>query len=103
MTKTLKPKSDLVSAVHEMAAHRRGEITLSSRTLKVPKQIDVASIRQEAGLTQRGFSNRYGFILSTLKDWEQGRRVPERSARILLTLIATDRSAVDGVLKKLPA
>ena len=101
MRKTPKQKSDLVKAIHEMAAHRQGKLALPSRILKIPEQMDVASIRREIGMTQRECSNRYGFILSTLKDWEQGRRAPERSARILLTLIAVDRRAVDGVLRKL--
>ena len=49
----------------------------------VPERIDVRKIRIELGLSQEAFAATYGFALSAVRDWEQGRRRPERSARIL--------------------
>jgi putative transcriptional regulator len=97
LTKT-KKMSDLVRAVQEMAAYHRGEISLKTRTLHVPTDIDVASIRKNFGFTQKQFADHYGFKLSALKEWEQGRRRPERSARILLKVIALAPKVVERVL-----
>jgi DNA-binding transcriptional regulator YiaG len=62
-----KHKSDLVAAAREMAAHRRGEISLKTRILDIPKDMDVASIRKNFGFTQKQFADHYGFKLSALK------------------------------------
>ena len=98
-TPTTMKKSDLVTAVQEMSAHRKGEVFLETRTVNVPADIDVASIRKNFGLTQKEFANHYGFKLSALKEWEQGRRKPERSTRILLKVIATEPKIVERVLR----
>jgi putative transcriptional regulator len=54
----------------------------------VPDAVDVKAIWLSLGLTQPEFSNRFGFNVRTVQDWEQKRRDPERSARVLLTVIA---------------
>jgi putative transcriptional regulator len=38
-------------------------------------------------LSQAEFSNRFGVALTTLRDWEQGRRKPEGPARVLMLVI----------------
>jgi len=45
--------------------------------------VDVRAIRRRTGLTQDQFSAKYGFTLGAVRNWEQGRRTPERSARLL--------------------
>ena len=64
----------------------------------VPDRVDVKAIRQELGLTQKAFALRYGFSPSAVADWEQNRRTPEASARVLLKVIANDHEAVDRAL-----
>ena len=49
-------------------------------------------------LSQEAFARRYGFTVSAVRDWEQGRRQPERSARILLTIIKRDPAVVRRAL-----
>jgi len=39
-------------------------------------------------LTQRAFSETYGFDLNSVKSWESGRRQPDRANGLLLGLIA---------------
>jgi putative transcriptional regulator len=95
-----KKQSDLLTAVKEMVAHHKGEISLKTRTLHIPKEIDVALIRKNFGLTQKQFADHYGFKLSALKEWEQGRRQPERSARILLKVIASAPKIVEMILSE---
>ncbi len=55
------------------------------------------SRRCRAGLklTREEFAARFGFAKSAVKDWEQGRRQPERSARMLLKMIEIEPKAVE--------
>lgn len=64
----------------------------------VPADIDVKAIRTRAGLTQEAFAARYGFSASAVKDWEQKRRRPEASARVLLKVIEKRPEAVEDAL-----
>ncbi len=64
----------------------------------VPKKIDVRKIRRRLGLSQEAFAETYGFALSAVRDWEQGRRNPERSARILLKIVEREPDAVTRAL-----
>jgi putative transcriptional regulator len=64
----------------------------------VPHDVDVKAIRNRLGLTQAGFAARFGFPKSTVTDWEQRRRKPEASARILLTIIDREPEAVERAL-----
>jgi putative transcriptional regulator len=52
-----------------------------------PAAVDVAAIRAKLGLTQEAFAARFGFSKGAVRDWEQGRKVPEAGARILLKVI----------------
>ncbi len=64
----------------------------------VPQKIDVRKIRTRLGLSQEAFAQTYGFALSAVHDWEQGRRRPERSARILLKIVEKEPEAVTRAL-----
>ena len=55
------------------------------RLRRVP---DPRAIRETLGLTQRAFADRFGIPVGTLRDWEQGRRVIDATARTLLRTIA---------------
>ena len=64
----------------------------------VPAKVDVRKIRARLGLSQEAFAETYGFALSAVRDWEQGRRTPERSARILLKIVEKEPDAVTRAL-----
>ena len=64
----------------------------------VPATVDVRKIRARLGLSQEAFAETYGFALSAVRDWEQGRRKPERSARILLKIVDKEPEAVTRAL-----
>lgn len=89
---------ELVEAMREVAAHARGELELPVRAVRVPQAVDVPRIRHHLKLSQRQFAERFGFALSTVRDWEQGRRKPDRSARILLRVIEKEWQAVERAL-----
>jgi putative transcriptional regulator len=63
-----------------------------------PERVDVRRIRTRLGLSQEVFAATYGFTLSAVRDWEQGRRRPERSARILLKIVEKEPEAVSRAL-----
>lgn len=91
---------ELIEALGEVIAHQTGSRQLESRVVKVaPRSVDVAAIRRQLGLSQRDFADRYGFSVRAIQDWEQNRRVPERSARILLKIIEKSPEVVEGVLE----
>ncbi|HEX8228350.1 MAG TPA: type II toxin-antitoxin system MqsA family antitoxin [Chloroflexia bacterium] len=91
---------DLIEALEEAVAHQKGLKKLKERVVKVaPASVDVAAIRHRLGLSQRDFADRYGFGRRAVQDWEQNRRVPERSARILLKVIEKNPQAVEEVLE----
>lgn len=60
---------------------------------------DVRELRNELGLTQHQFAGEFGFSLSAVRHWEQGKRIPEKSARILLMLIAKSPDLVRQALR----
>lgn len=77
---------ELLKSVKQGGAILRGEIR-PSRTIKFG-QPDVRSIRDRYGLSQPKFADMLGISVSTLRNWEQGRRKPEGAARILLLVAA---------------
>ena len=64
------------------------------RVLK-PQVPDVQVIRGKLGLSQSEFAARFGFSVRTVQEWEQGRAVPDRPARILLRVIEKSPKAVE--------
>lgn len=62
------------------------------RSLNLP---DVRVIRRKLGVSQAQFARRFGFSVRTVQEWEQGRAVPDRPARILLRVIEQSPKAVE--------
>ena len=71
-----------------------------SAARRVPR---VRTLRRALDLTQEEFAARFHIPLGTLRDWEQGRTVPDQPARAYLTVIAHDpegvRRALDARLR----
>ena len=66
------------------------------RRMKRTPQIRV--IRRALGLTQEEFSTRYRIPLGTLRDWEQGRAIPDQPTQAYLTVIARSPEGVQRAL-----
>jgi len=64
----------------------------------VPHAVDVKAIRRKLKMTQAAFAARYGFSVSAVRDWEQSRRQPEASARVLLKVVEKHPEIVEEVL-----
>ena len=63
-----------------------------------PEQIDVKAIRKRLGLSQAAFAEDFGFGVAAVRDWEQGRRVPEAGVRAYLVVIDREPEAVRRAL-----
>ena len=100
MDENLNLGNELVQAMQEVAAHIENKKKLQSRIVHIPDTIDIKSLRNDRGLSQKDFAERYGFTLSAIKDWEQGRRRPERAARILLAIIKKQPQLVEKILNQ---
>ena len=81
------------------AAHDPDVMALTPADFKRMKRMArVKLIRRALGLTQEEFAGRFRIPLGTLRDWEQGVAVPDRSARAYLTVIARNPEAVHKAL-----
>ena len=88
----------LKQGMKEAVAFKKGELEL--RPYKVEIEIpDVKSIRKQTGLTQVEFAALFGWSKDAVASWEQGRRVPEHSAKAMLKLIAKNPSYVLEALR----
>ena len=94
-------KSDFEGLMKSVAEAKKFARTgkIAGGHIVVPKEIDVAAIRANTGLSQVEFSGQIGVSVATLRNWEQGRRLPEGPARVLLAMLAKDPNIVKRMLK----
>ena len=86
----------LVKSVKQAGRIKRGELR-PSRTFRFEAE-DVKSIRARLGKSQSEFALMIGVSVSTLQNWEQGRRQPDGPARALLRVAAKNPEAVAEAL-----
>jgi putative transcriptional regulator len=82
----------IMQGVEEARAYLEGTADKSRYRVHVPDTVNIKKIRRRLGLSQESFA------LSAVRDWEQGRRKPERSARILLKIVEKEPEAVTRAL-----
>ena len=85
---------ELEEALGEVLAHVRGDVDLSCRIVDDPAASRILAVRKRLKLSRQKFADRFGLDARALQDWEQGRRVPDRAARVLLTVIDREPEAV---------
>ena len=93
---------EIVESLRQAAAHLRGESVrgVQEYTIEIPETVDVADIRGALALSQAAFAKKFGLDVTAVQAWEQGRRRPDRTARILLAVIAKEPEAVLRALGK---
>lgn len=79
---------ELLESVQQMDEVVKGE-RAPSREFHVDA-LAVQDIRKATGLTQAVFARSIGIEVSTLRNWEQGRREPTGPAKALLTALKND-------------
>jgi putative transcriptional regulator len=91
--------SKIIEGLTDAVAHAKGGLVgARERKVCVPDNIDVRAIRQKLGLTQHEFAIQFGFSLGTIRNWEQGTRVPPGAPRAFLTIIDREPEAVRRAL-----
>ena len=91
---------EVEEALGEVLAHVRGEVALPCRIVEDPAAEHIRALRKRLKLSRQKFADRFGLDARAVQDWEQGRRVPDRAARVLLTVIDRDPEAVVRVLSE---
>jgi putative transcriptional regulator len=71
-------------AIRQTGAHARGEAVPG---VVVHRPIDVKAVRAKVDMTQNEFAVSFGFSLGSVRDWEQGRKLPERTALTIMRMI----------------
>lgn len=91
---------ELMQSVQQMDEIRRGERQPSRQF--VVDALSVKEIREATGLSQVRFAQMIDVQIATLRNWEQGRRVPTGPAKALLRAIHNDPIHVIGALQSPP-
>jgi len=89
---------ELLTSVRQLGEIRRGERN-PSRT-RTFKPTDVKAVRADLGQSQAEFALMIGVSVATLRNWEQGRRMPDGPARALLQVAAHNPTAVVEALHR---
>jgi putative transcriptional regulator len=83
---------ELLTSVRQAGRIRRGTSRPSRTTTFDPA--DVQAIRARLGASQSEFALMIGVSVATLRNWEQGRRIPDGPALALLRVAARNPKAV---------
>ena len=75
--------NELKDSIRQMKAIETGDLA-PSRVRVVNPENEVAQARQELGLTQEAFAKLLDTPVGTVRGWEQGRRQPPPSAKVLM-------------------
>ena len=84
---------EIEAGLREALAHTRGEIALETRIVK-PNPERIRAIRKSVAKSRDAFETLFGIPARTVQDWEQGRRVPDLTARAYLAVIEKDPETV---------
>lgn len=87
----------ILASARNARAFVRGE-DVPGTTVHIPKEIDTKRMRGAQGLTQEKFAARYGFSVGAVRDWEQGRSVPDKVTQNYLKTIDAAPDLVTSVV-----
>jgi putative transcriptional regulator len=91
---------EIITGMKQAIAWAGGDdVAVRVTTIRVPTT-NVRALRRKLGLSQSEFAAKFGFQPATLKNWEQGRTIPDGPARVLLAVIARHPDAVEDSLRK---
>ncbi len=94
----------LLEGLNEVRDWKAGKLALEVVNIPAMPAAEVKAIRKSVASSAKVFEARFGIPAGTLNNWEQGRRKPDVTARLLLRVIAAAPSVVEkaalGVPKK---
>jgi putative transcriptional regulator len=76
----------LTESIEQATAHMKGEKDLKEDQIHYVDEPDPRAIRDDLGLTQREFADLLNVSVDTVRNWEQGRRQPQKAAEMLLRI-----------------
>lgn len=88
----------LCESIEQATAHMKGEKDLDRDQIHFVDEPDPREIRSKLGLTQAEFANLLDVPVSTVRNWEQGRRQPRGPAEMLLRVADRNPQALLDVL-----
>ena len=86
----------LVMSVKQAGKIKRGKLSPGRKFEFTP--YDIKKIRHKLNTSQSEFAILIGVSVSTIQNWEQGRRYPEGPARALLKIASVDPVTVVNAL-----
>jgi putative transcriptional regulator len=89
----------ILCGLRQALAHAEGTAEEGTYVVHIPPEIDIKAIRGRLGMTQQEFATCFDFNINTLRHWEQGRRVPDGTARAYLKVIDREPEAVQKALR----
>ena len=89
----------ILRGMEQALAFIDGTADESQYVVHIPPEIDIKAIRGRLGMTQQEFADRFDFNINTLRHWEQGRRVPDGTARAYLRVIDREPEVVQKALR----
>lgn len=89
--------NELVTSIQEAGEVKRGS-RKPSRVFEI-KPVDIKAVRRKLRRTQSEFALMIGVSVSTLRNWEQGRRTPDGPARALLKVATENPEAIEQALR----
>jgi len=96
-----KKKKSLEEYLADMGPNSEGVVARRGATRTSPiSALSIKELRARTKLSQPEFAALVGVELSTLRNWEQGRRVPTGPARALLRAIRNDPQNVIRALAR---
>lgn len=88
--------NNLVKSIKQAGKIKSGKLTPTRRFEFTP--LDIKAIRAKLRKSQSEFALMIGVSISTLQNWEQGRRVPDGPAKALLKIASENPNAVAKAL-----
>ncbi len=89
--------NNLVKSIKQAGRIKKGQLK-PSRSFEF-SPFDIKSIRKKLHKSQTEFALMIGVSVSTLQNWEQGRRKPEGPARALLKVASENPEVVSRILE----
>ncbi|WP_064429274.1 helix-turn-helix domain-containing protein [Rickettsia sp. Tenjiku01] len=93
---TNQTDKSILIGMQEAVLYTKGKVNKHDIT---SSNIDAHEARDKLKLTQQQFATTFGVSVATLRNWEQGRRLPTGAAKLLLKIIEKEPNVVKRVLR----
>ena len=109
MRKTTRLGQELIAGLQEAVEHARGAKKLRASTVEIPEPAkewpreQIALLRKRSfGVSQPVFASLLSVTPSTVRAWEQGRKIPSGAARRLLEVAAIAPEVFQRLIRERP-